>query len=103
MNHYKVKLELKKLSEHYTDKNKICNLSIGLFSPPINMKRKSIPVIKNGVEKPIKKQTCQPRSETFGIRIGKEYQVEVSKEPDYSSIDREDTLILFSRSDYKQD
>lgn len=90
----KVVIQLKKLAENYTSADKSYNLGIGLFGPPKSSKRTYIR--KKEVIKYRKKDPpAQHALEEPKIRIGKKYQAEIPIEPDYSSIDRENKLIIY--------
>ena len=92
MNH-KVVSELKKLAEHYTSADKSYNLGVGLFGPPRFPKRTYTMGTKLKKIKKTPKKTPEVLEEPK-IRIGKNYQPEIPNEPDYSSIDRGDKLII---------
>ena len=96
MNH-KVVTELKKLAEYYTFADKLYNLGGGLFGPPRFAKRtytmgKKVKEIKKSRKKSRKKSPEVPPEAR--IRIGKNYQAKIPNEPDYSSVDRGDKLII---------
>ena len=88
----KVVIQLKKLAENYTSADKSYNLGIGLFGPPKSSKRTYIR--KKEVIK-YRKKPPEDALEEPKIRIGKKYQAEIPIEPDYSSIDRENKLIIY--------
>ena len=108
----KVVTELKKLAEYYTTVDKPYDLGNGLFSPPRFSKRtytfeKTVTKkkVKKYMKKPLEEPLEKPLEETLEeplekplekpkIRIGKDYQAEIPSEPDNSSIDRGDILII---------
>ena len=82
----KLARELKKLSEYYTKKTNISSLGNGQFSMPNTHKRiiaKKIFLFKQ-----------ENKNKLSTIRVGKNFQALVPEEPDYSSENRDDILII---------